>query len=449
MAYTITISTSQQKLNEIDNIQLKLIFNVDLAGTDITVNARENGIRIKSWGEVEWAYELDEPLLTIGEFSIILNDADGYLENLFIGRNEISNATDKRPEIQILVNGEIDYSGAVVEDGMSYSKSRKECKLRIDTLTEGLNSSTIDGNSPSVLGYVNTGNQYYSIVQILEDIFEKIGHTVSYASGSLNITHDWKFRGLKNGNFFNDINFTELDLYIGSLLFDTNNNIKTLSDLLKRLAIEWGCFAGVTKKDEAFFMKLFHFDLFNYQTIDCLDHDVAFKFPRIEYSEAKVNLGTTKIYSHDDRFVTPEIPSGLYFNCLNGFFVNGTILSSVQARVNRGGGDDGLYTITQCKDPNIIIKDRFNNVYEWTDSGNLLAKYWYKYRGKHKSSVTNPDFSTRETHLFKARGIKYNFIKNIAHENGKYRIIRMKKKYPEDLTLIEAIYLGVLTEPFV
>lgn len=450
MAYTITIQSEEQQVRENETVQMKLIFTVDDTGSDLTWNTYDKGIRILDWGSAEWRYDIDEPLLTGGNYEITLGDMDSVLRELFYYDSALGLATDKRPKIKILVNGVEDYSGKLIEEnGVDFNSGSKTVKLKANSISEAFKSSFS-------VGYTNTGTDadYKSVITILEDIFSQIGETYSVSGGSLELTQNWIFKGVQLGvGSLDDITFDELRLWVNSMFFDGGNGVSDLSDLLKRMCLNWGCFAGVINSQKAFFKKLFYYDASNTQTLEVDDFNIVQKYSRLDSVQVTTETDYTaspndpKYYTHDDRGqITSDFVDQLKFDTLNGFYDEGggSIGSNVFGEVARGGASDGTYIIYSCKDPNITVKILGSPV-EWNECGRVLARFWYKWRGKDAASGITPNYYSRQNYVFQCRGITYDILKSIPYDGYKHQPIRLKKMYGQGKSEIETVLLGTIT----
>jgi hypothetical protein len=89
----------------------------------------------------------------------------------------------------------------------------------------------------------------------------------------------------------------------------------------------------------------------------------------------------------------------------------------------------GWYNVYQTRDPEIISN-------AFSDHGDIMAKFWFKYRG---------DLQNCRVDKFVFKGINYDFLKDFNHNGSKYQPIGMTFFYSQGITECEAIYLGELT----
>lgn len=89
---------------------------------------------------------------------------------------------------------------------------------------------------------------------------------------------------------------------------------------------------------------------------------------------------------------------------------------------------NGAYQIYQTRDPNIL-----NNAF--SDHGDIIAKFWFKYRGT---------LANCRVDKFIFKGINYDFLKDFNYQGYKFQPIGMTFYYSKGYTECEAIYLGEL-----
>lgn len=89
---------------------------------------------------------------------------------------------------------------------------------------------------------------------------------------------------------------------------------------------------------------------------------------------------------------------------------------------------DGTYTIYQTRDPNILSN-------AFSDHGDIVAKFWYQYRG---------NIANCRVDKFIFKGINYDFLKDFNYSGFKFQPIGMTFHFTQGFTECEAIYLGEL-----
>lgn len=457
MAYTITISTSEQVCNnEGDTLQLILIFDVDLTDSDQAYTAAEKNIKVTDWGAIEWAYDFEDALMVPSNYQVKLYDGSDYLKNLLWGTSEEALATNKQVSVTLKINGTVEYEGIAQEDGLRWEGSNKNITLNIDANTLLFNQKRLYNDSGAAYDHLNY-NDPHSLVKytkLLEDIYGIVNPDISYSGGDIIINQNWTFNGKKHtsnlpagtdviteseshdvtgANWNNNQSFVFTDLYQETLawFFDSSYGLTTMGDVLKKLAIDWCCFTGMINKNKAFFQQLFYYNASNLQTVDVKGHSIFNKFNKIDYVEIASVRG--QVYKEpsasadsaiDERRIKRKIIPGLYSVNLYGVDPHWT-LSNCQA-VIPSGSNAGTYVISSCNS---------TTPSHGGSNGLVNAKYWYHWRG----NITN---CRVDEFLFK--GITYDFLKNFNYNNGKYQIIRMKKQLAKNLTNTEALYLGEL-----
>lgn len=446
MAYKITISTLPQKVNETDTAQLIIEFDVDLVGTNQVYDARESGIRVSDWGEMIWQYDLEDSLMVPGILKVVLNDANGLLKDLFYGHTEIPMATNKRPEVTIKINGDVEYIGNVQEDGAKFRGSSRSLQLNIDPNSMVLNQKKIYNEMLNTfydpIGLNATSQSYFAITDIIERIFKLVEPSISYSAGDITILQDWLFKGEKlynpeSGYELENIPFTELWFRKDEIFFDQGNGLNTVGEVLKRLASDWCCFTGLIHKKKAFFNKLFYFNENNLQPLGMVkDRIFGYKYGLIDFIHVSFSgFDAGRVYTRGTDSGIDE--RTLKFRLLNSF-AGGTIQyptpSSNVRSVSGSGLQAGEYQIYACKDVSIID--------EYMENGDTFSNFWFTKRMNNKLVRTDEIYLT---------GVRYNFLKNFIDEGRKYQPIGLKKRIGKNETIIEGLYLGQtqVTEPFV
>ncbi len=440
MAYTITISTNVQQIGA-DTLQMLLTFNVNATGTNLYWDAKTQGIRVADWGVLDWSYDIEDAFMVPAIYNFKLLDAAGRLENLFFGTDAVALATDKRPIVEIKVNGLTDYKGKVQEDGVRHVSGTKALTINADSDTDVINKRKLfadDGTPYNPFGYTLAlwPNGYYPIYKFFEDIYGLIDPSISFATGSLAITHDWSFGGWRilpteDHNVINDVQFTELLQSAITLYNNPPMGLNNLGDILRKMAIDWCAFTGMLHKEKAFFKKLFHYDASNLQILGKVRaHEKYYKYGLIDYVKVTTEVGRALIYTKgidtqlEDRFLERDSIPAFYDNQADPDIRN----TNVQASINRSSSNDGTYAIYRCADPN-LLGGAFN------DNGEVTSEFWYRNRGF---------IDKCRADVFKVEGVGYSYLKDFNDGGSKFQPIIMKKQLGNGLTEIEAVYLGEL-----
>lgn len=137
-------------------------------------------------------------------------------------------------------------------------------------------------------------NTYRSITSILEDIYKQVDSSISYSGGSLEIIHSWEMWGHRQSNEckLNNIRLVETFQRVNPLFFDEDNEISSMSDILRKLAIDWGAFTGMLSNGKAFFKQLFTFNESNTQTVKVKKWECGYESPLIEYVRVRTFISS-------------------------------------------------------------------------------------------------------------------------------------------------------------
>lgn len=298
--YTTTISFPVIDLKNGSNVQIVMVFNTNLSGSNRTWNAADYGLKLVKLGSLKYSYNLDDALLVPGSFDCDIFDPQGILRDFIWGTSLEALATDKRPEISLYLNSALKIKGRAIMQNENYSDSSKLLKLKIAPSIDILNRAMVydeDGNPTTVSANYVQGN-WYKITDLIQDIFKFVNSSISYSGGSLYIYHDWTFLGQRYSPtndyaVLKDIIFTELSHFIDPLYFDSSKGMHSLADILRKFAQDWCCFAGLLSEDIAFFKKVFCFNENYIQTLNVLDHELIYENELIDYVEIKSTVSPT------------------------------------------------------------------------------------------------------------------------------------------------------------
>ena len=106
---------------------------------------------------------------------------------------------------------------------------------------------------------------------------------------------------------------------------------------------------------------------------------------------------------------------------------SGTLVGYSQNIVYSSVGDiNAMYEIIQGWDPNLLSG-------AWSDSGDLLAEFWWNFRG---------NIQRCRVDKFKLLGCNYDFLKDFLYGTSKYQIISLTLYPSQNYSECEAIYIG-------
>lgn len=359
MSYTIEVASESYVVGTA-SVQIKIAFVVDDTGSNLSYTFLQKGIKVLRSGSIKWTYNIEEPLLVPGEFSLELGDMQGYLKELFFDNSY----TLKNPYVAVYINSNLKYKGNVIEDSVSWDFGDKTISFKVSCNTDILNKQPVfmddafnfvvydvanppevgdvyqqsgiyyqlvtkqmgagytgrlifqrkgDSGAPSASGSLSresgSGQTYisytsfdakvlnpfnynfstlYTIIKIIEDIYQLVNPAISYSSGTLYITHNWRYKGhrtlpAEDGCILEDIQFDELVFPAVEIYYNDIYNASNCGDVLKQLAKDFFAFTGLTSDGVAFFKKLFYYNASNVQSVDVLAHSISYKFSAIDY----------------------------------------------------------------------------------------------------------------------------------------------------------------------
>lgn len=336
-------------------------------------------------------------------------------------------------------------------------------------------------------------NTYEPITDILEAIFQLVNPSISYAGGDIEFYHDWEFIAITGSDDINDathsagvvtvqtdssgglspgdrifiedvVGMTDLnaefsvntvpdgthftvvlttaqsytsggkwykigeagdiedvEVLIQNLFFD-NTGPATVGELLKKLAIDFFSFTGMISEDRVFFKKLYRYDSGNTQTLGTVrTFRKEYRYPLIDYVKMKAIISAERIYE-----------AGTFTNISNKILTRDPVIPSFFDDPTEAGTNmrftAGSNNIFHAKDT--AIDSAYNG---WHANGYLLANLWYNFRGS---------FYTNRVDHFEVEGVGYDFLKDFQYGGNNYQIIGMTKRWKDNITEIDALFLG-------
>jgi hypothetical protein len=139
--YTTTINFPVQKISPTvpETIQLILEFTHNTTGSNVVVNAIDQNLRVMQYGEREVSYDMEEALLVSGTYSLVIGDANKYLDNFFFGSGSEALLTDKQVKVIIKINGNIRFVGNAIEETIKTNSGTLICSFNCKPKTDVIN----------------------------------------------------------------------------------------------------------------------------------------------------------------------------------------------------------------------------------------------------------------------------------------------------------------------
>lgn len=507
MAYTTTIYFPVQNISSTETIQLILEFNTDLTGTDRVWDSKNYNLKVLNYGVREASYDLEDAFMVPNKTSMTIGDPDGILDDLLFGAGSIAVATDKQAQVTKKINGTTIFIGNMIEDTIEFDDSTMTLNFTAAPKIDIINKRMVydeGGSALNPFGYTESG--YYHIVQVLEDIFGLVNPSISYLDGSLEILHDWEFHGVREPSscYLMNILFSEIYQLIDPLFFNNSYGILNCGDILKKYALDWGCFCGFVSYDKAFFKKLFYYNPTNLQTVIVNNRKKGYRYGLIDY--VKVTTGIFGPNEPYEQGVFTEL-EGRYLTrkSLPGFYLNSGISSgsNIKAEINRVnhfvfehgssiiGTEEGSVYSNNSSEFTVVGRPYADGSIEYNlptvrssgtnnpeASGTLTlisgvgpatitytsygdANGIYTINGARQTEIYGGhmdlgDLQSQFWYRYRAniqncrvdkfilRGVSYSFLKDFNYKGSKYQPIQMKWNDTEGITECEAIYLGEL-----
>lgn len=432
-----------------DTIQIIISFTINEDGVDYSYTPDETGITIIEIGEVDYKFSLDDLLLVPGTMKLSLYDSKGIFDSLINDERweqltspiRYRSIVDKKATVSLLVNGAEEYVGKIQEGSIEYNKGLKTCNFTVDCDTTIINKKMVyddEGVALDPFGYGTGTVVFKPITQIISDIYKLANHDLT-----LEVFHNWNFKclmhPLPNIPFFewHYLSLTNLSQDIIPLYQSNKYGVQTTGDILRKLAIDWGCFTGMLNLNKAFFRQLYTYDATYSQALGkVLQHTITYPIATIDYVRTHLNFTvaqdienqypTTLYGTFDETYEQGEFTEldGKYLDREGflGFYYNSITDNASSVIANEIGWTGYAVGV---KDVN--VEDNY------LAYGDLLTKFYLKYK-------SCPQFTRIDKFL--VVGISYDFLKGFMYEGKKYQIIEMKKRISQGLTNISAIYLG-------
>jgi hypothetical protein len=432
MAYTITISTNAQFVNDTDQLQLVMVFTVnDLTAANESYSAITKGIRVEDWGKLQWKYDIEDALLVPSSLGMVLTDAEGYLSSLFFGTSEANIKTDKRAQIQLWMNGALKFQGKIIEDSISYNDAYLRLEFTAATDMDIINQAMLYNldNSPVDPFKYNPALKY-AVWGILEDIFKLASPDISYSGGTLEIHHGWDFRGQNRTtpyDWVSDFKLTDLFLDVTPLFYDSSRGISTVGDLLRKMALDFCCFTGLVSANRAVFRQLFYYDSADLQELGTvINRTKGYQYGLLDYVKSTVKAGSTTLVYEEGTFTK-----------VKNRYMEREVLAYFWHNTNQYGYAESGTTVEASKDGEAwynIWGSRDMDLDTWFyDFGKIVAMEWHHYR----SSMQNCRLDKVEV-----MGINYDPIKNFPYAGCKYQPIGLTVYLSKNKSEFDVIYLG-------
>lgn len=448
-----------QMLGTGDEIKLTITFTINATGTDELIHTEEENVFINDYGSLEWEYDIENFVLIPGflDIKISVPEVSSFAKRFFNYDTEEFDKTDRQALVvlEIRYSGTPDYvtefKGHIIEDSITYNPDTTYLGFSAAPKTDILFKQMLwDLSDPPLalnpLGYLvisSLGYTYfYKLTKIIEDIYKLVD-----PAAVCEFYHDWIYKGKyysTNPGIYHsegyiewpyglagydptpeeisDIVFGEIYEDIDPLFFSQALGLRTLGEVLKKLAQDWCAITGMINEGKAFFKKLFAVDeaqVYDLNEDTYIDFEKQYKFGLISYVKCKTPIETTP---YEQGTFTELEGSYIDTESLLGIYEDGTgYHTHVLAYKN-----SKIYSVTAVKD--VSVEDAF------IPYGDLFTKFHFNFRSSMKNTRIDPIVTP---------GLNHSVIQNPRFKGVIYQPIRLKKIFEtkNPRTEIDGLYL--------
>ncbi len=287
---TTTITFPVQKVNDTEEIQLIMVFKHS-TGTTSSVTSESLNLLVERWNNIKSSYDIEDALLVLSNVSLEIGDPLGNLDNLFFGQDTFNLSVVKTANVTVILNG-IPYEGYITEDSINSNEGSLIVSFDAKPNTDVLNKRMVYGKNGTDTVWADsnsyTAGQHVPIKDLLTTMYKLVNNNI--ISDNITLIHDWIFQGVAetgemtgNPAFLNDIAFEDLSIMVDYLCLNNNYGISTIGDILRKFALDWCSFTGMTGNSNIFFKKIFHYNSNNLQTLTVLNREKGYKYGLLDY----------------------------------------------------------------------------------------------------------------------------------------------------------------------
>lgn len=472
-----------------DRILVTCTFTIDDVGSNVAYLASSKGLYITKYGSTKMEFNFDEFFLAPNEYRFEVQDRDDEFNNLLYEGADVDKVyKDFFVKVELKHPGgsyETKFSGKNAVENIEYDPVKKLHVFTALPNTNVLNETAIfqktyDAtkfnydfpdtypNNPLSLTFYK-----YSLLQgvikwnwiTVKSLIEKMFQLIN-ASIAVTFIQNWLFYGKFGVTESSALTFNDLiadNNWLGSIFAEEkHSDIKTIGDLLKVVAFDFGCVAGAQSQDAAFFKQIYYVDTNNLQTLGPL----VYGHPKKKYKYSKIDYAriTSSYYEQDagqrNRYVEQQFrPQGQapYYSFDKNQGDNGLekeIVSVASCPINLGGGwtseefvsnlkalisGSDYYSIYAVKNPFVNI---VGNAFPYQCPTGFfplptsLAEYHYHLKGLlYKTQV----------YVFKIRGLQQNFLQGFAYGGFNFSVVSIEENFDDGTTTLEAIKVSAVT----
>jgi len=321
-------------------------------------------------------------------------------------------------------------------------------KIGSKTVTVNFNTSKFNIgalNFTATASELSQGLRLYILTGVGTVYIDDISFLV-YGDLDLEVSHDWVFAGYDEVGdlYLDDGTFEELRIFPGEYLENPASGLRNVADIIRKLALQFGCYTGVKSTNRIFFKKFFSAppeDVYELGDEAYYIHKKKYELPLLKYIKALTQIvgegsftfhapNETAFSDAGDDYV--ELNSLVTFIILpfgEGFFSN--------VAIDRGITPDE-YSVIAVKDPEfhyVEEPDEWQILFadpDFVPYGRLFVDFFLRFRG---------DVRYSRVDSIMAPGLKHSITRAPQFKGYIYRPLYLRKHYLKGVTEIEGIII--------
>jgi hypothetical protein len=405
-----------------DNLDSSNLLSLIITITEVTsgsgsYNAQTINLWVNDYGSQKWEYDPDDPFIVPSSLTIVLADPDEWLYDFFFGTNE--GVMQKDALVELWLNSSQEFYGNMVPDSIDWDSTTKLFSFTATPKVEEINNQVIILDDETIVNpfsySIASFADWPSFGEFLDDIFGLVNPSIT-----VNWFHTWELYNPYTGwNSLIDHHYSPEPFYLSAESIG-QYGLKTTGDVLRKLAFEWGCYAGLISNNLGFFREFRAYDSGNTMTLGTINSFIrTIRYTSLEY------LRITAIKEPDLSEQGSEAGAGV-----NAKFIKDTVTGYVTSVYS------GIYADPwSAGSPPWVDNLRCTRL---SIAESSFAEFLSEYIWYHRGVGTLRD-RHKIVDRFNVDGVNYRIDKNFTYNSINYTPILIDKSYSENITTIEAV----------